>query len=362
MIDDIKKKHLFNNIIYREAKSVIADIFTQEAQKDHAAKPIVLIKFGSHLYGTATEESDLDLKGIYLPSSRDIVLQKVVPVLSQKRDKGHGEKNTAQDIDCEWYSPAKYLSLLAEGQMMALDMLYAPEDCILQTSPIWLSLKKLAPQLLSKQLLSFVRYCKAQAYKYGMKGSRIQAAQLLLDLLSKAEIHYGATAKTYIIADDIQQLAALIEGIHLGKQPTHTGLELEYIEIGPKRILFTSSLKIARTVVQKLLDEYGHRAQVAALNEGIDWKALSHAIRIGNQALEFFASGHITFPRPEAAYLIAIKQGKVSYKKVAEEIEQLLTHVEYASQQTTLQETFDQSLIDNFIEQLYVQQIKSEYQ
>ena len=29
---------------------------------------IVLMKFGSHLYGTNTENSDTDLKGIYMPT------------------------------------------------------------------------------------------------------------------------------------------------------------------------------------------------------------------------------------------------------------------------------------------------------
>ncbi len=329
--------------------------------KDTTIQPIVLIKFGSYLYGTATAESDLDLKGIYLPSGRNIILQRVVPTLSHTRTKIHGEKNTAEDVDCEWYSAAKYLSLLAEGQMVALDMLYAPENCILQISPTWAAIKKLAPQLLNKQLLSFVRYCKAQAYKYGMKGSRIQAAQLLLDMLTKAENLHGTTAKLYTIADDIQQLAAQTKGISIGTQPTANGTELAYVEIGGKKALFNSSLKIARTMVQKLLEEYGHRAQVAALNKGADWKALSHAIRIGNQALEFFTTHHITFPRPEAAYLIDIKQGKVPYQKVADEIEQLLIKVEQAAQRTTLQETFEEAAIDNFIEQIYVEQIKREY-
>jgi predicted nucleotidyltransferase len=144
---------------------------------------IVLIQFGSYLYGTATPESDRDVKGIYLPKARDILLQHVAPVISQKREKAHGEKNTATDIDCEWYSPKKYLSLLAEGQMVALDMLYAPESALLMTSPTWTAIKQLAQHILTKQALSLVRYCKAQAHKYGMKGSRILAAQQVKDFI-----------------------------------------------------------------------------------------------------------------------------------------------------------------------------------
>jgi predicted nucleotidyltransferase len=38
---------------------------------------IVEMRFGSHLYGTDTPESDLDLKGVYLPEARDILLRRV---------------------------------------------------------------------------------------------------------------------------------------------------------------------------------------------------------------------------------------------------------------------------------------------
>jgi predicted nucleotidyltransferase len=35
---------------------------------------ILEIKFGSALYGTSTPNSDLDLKGIYLPTAKEICL------------------------------------------------------------------------------------------------------------------------------------------------------------------------------------------------------------------------------------------------------------------------------------------------
>ncbi|MFP4098370.1 MAG: DNA polymerase beta superfamily protein [Alphaproteobacteria bacterium] len=78
---------------------------------------IVQIKFGSHLYGTSTPQSDLDVKGVYLPSAWDILLQQVKPMISESRLKQHGEKNTADDIDHEAYSLQRYLEFLAQGQI-----------------------------------------------------------------------------------------------------------------------------------------------------------------------------------------------------------------------------------------------------
>jgi predicted nucleotidyltransferase len=56
---------------------------------------IVEIRFGAHLYGTETPDSDLDLKGVYLPAPRDILLQRVKSSISSSPAKARGEKNTA---------------------------------------------------------------------------------------------------------------------------------------------------------------------------------------------------------------------------------------------------------------------------
>ena len=125
---------------------------------------MVQIKFGSHLYGTDTLSSDLDIKGVYIPEARDILLQCVRPIVSLSKPKAHGEKNTSEDVDYELYSPQRFLDLLAEGQTVALDMLFAPKSAMLSPPhEEWLKIKALAPQLLTKQMGSFVRYCKQQA-------------------------------------------------------------------------------------------------------------------------------------------------------------------------------------------------------
>jgi predicted nucleotidyltransferase len=40
-------------------------------------KTIVRMKFGSHLYGTEPPRSDLDFKSLFVPSARDILLQRM---------------------------------------------------------------------------------------------------------------------------------------------------------------------------------------------------------------------------------------------------------------------------------------------
>jgi len=64
------------------------------------------------------------------------------------------------------------------------------------------------------------------------------------------------------------------------------------------------------------------RARQAMNNEGIDWKATMHAVRIILQATELRATGHITFPRPNSEELLKIRQGEWDFTKVSEFIEQ----------------------------------------
>ncbi len=310
-------------------------------------KTIVQIKFGSHLYGTSTPASDLDIKGVYLPSSRDILLQTIKEVVSFKRDKMEGEKNTSQDVDFELYSVKKFLDLLAQGQTVALDMLFAPESAMMiEPSPEWDQIKKFAPKLFTKQASSFLGYCRHQANKYGIKGSRIASAKRALDYIADGQRRYGHTARLGIIED---RLELIVNEFLILKD--------DVFEICGKKALLSAPIKSACAIAQKLVDDYGERALSAQKNENIDWKALSHAVRVGYEAIEFLKTGHITFPRPEASHLLDIKLGKFTFYQVGDEIEQLLVDVEDATKASNLQDNFDQNLIDDFILELHLKEI-----
>jgi len=321
-------------------------------------KTIVEIKFGSHLYGTATAESDLDIKGIYIPTAKDILLQRIKPVIVKKRTKRHGEGNKPEDIDYELYSPEKYLSCLAKGQSFALEMLFAPDWAMIsKPDSKWYDIKKIAPKLLTKQAASFVNYCKQQAYKYSLKGARLAAAKCALETLKKAELEHGASAKLISIVDTLKDISQKNENLVLSDIAEKTQEKDLYFQMCGKKALLSASIKNARLIAKKIVDEYGQRALEAEKSNGADWKALSHAVRIGYQAIEFLKDHRITFPRPEREHLLAIKQGEVDFQLVAKEIESLLTKVQKEERMSSLPEAYDQKMIDDFIEKLYLEQV-----
>ena len=321
---------------------------------------IVRIRFGSHLYGTSTPQSDIDYKSVFIPSPRDIILQKVKGTVSTKRPKSEGEKNYAGEIDEEAYSLQKYLKLLAEGQTVVLDMLFAPLDFI-DYSQEWLEIKANKDKLLTRKYVSFVGYCRQQANKYGIKGSRVSTARKTLQFIDYAIDQVGHIAKLKEIGHEvIVKFITDNEGEHLSivKIDQGDGSAINHLDVCGRKLSYNASLKLNRSIVQHLFDEYGHRAIQAERQEGIDWKALSHAVRIGHQSIEFLQTGNITFPLENAAHILAIKTGSLKYQEVAEEIENLLVLVENESKKSQLRPEPDYQWIDDFVFEVYSKQTK----
>lgn len=325
-------------------------------------KSIVEIKFGSHLYGTSTPASDVDYKSVFVPSGRDILLQRVKPTVTDRRPKQPFEKNLAGDIDREAYALHRYMALLAEGQIVALDMLFAPPSAMIgEAAPLWHELVANRHRLLSRRAASFIGYCRTQANKYGIKGSRVHAVRNIVDWFDGAIAEHGHLAVLGTAADT---LAAFITDRKL----EHTAIiqidhpsqpdPIPHLECCNRKAPFYTSLKDTRAIYARLLDEYGARALMAERNMGVDWKALSHAVRVGSEAMELLTSGRITFPLPNAEHILAIKRGVVAYAGVAAEIEHLLDSVEAAQVTSSLPPVADHEFMDDLIATAYKESVQ----
>lgn len=325
---------------------------------------IAEIKFGSHLYGTDTPNSDLDLKIVFIPPAQEILLQRIAEHNSTGRAKAAGEKNTADDIDREYFSLHRYLTLLAEGQTLALDMLFAPAENMVQTaSPLWHEIVANRERLLTRKIVKFVHYCETQAKKYGIKGSRIHAIRQVLAWFDEVIAECGPKTRLEEVGDRLAVRMIEREVQHTLFVPIMQtgGTSVMHFECCDLKASFRLRLDAARAIYQRMMDRYGQRALAAEDNLNVDWKAVSHAVRIGTEAIELLETGWITFPRPDAAHLLNIKLGQVSYREVAEEIEGLFDRVKAAQAASTLPEEPDYSFIDSFVEDVYSKAIIAAY-
>jgi len=108
---------------------------------------------GSHAHGTATETSDKDIATIYMCDKADLLGLEY---------KEHDDI----DKDNRRYELGKFIKLLMVGNPNMLELLYLPEDCILQTSEQWKEIVRNRDKFLTKQLKrTFSEYAKTQISK-----------------------------------------------------------------------------------------------------------------------------------------------------------------------------------------------------
>ncbi len=303
-------------------------------------KPVVKIQFGSHLYGTDTPESDKDYKGIFIPSKEQTYLGKI-PKCIRESSGDDNSKNTSEDTDTDMYSLQYFIELACQGQTVALDMLHAPPSKIIESSWIWEVIIRDREKFYTKDMSAFMGYCQRQAAKYGIKGSRLQATREVLDILAK-----------YIPETTLGSIwNVLPEGDHQHKYgPDRNGLMI--YEVCGKKLQSSAKLGYIKDILSKFYDTYGDRAVKAMQNEGIDWKAISHALRVCYEMEELYTEGTITFPLKQAKLLTKIKQGEYDYNEIAPLLEQKVEICKLLSDGSEYPEKVDRTYWDMFVVQV----------
>jgi len=306
--------------------------------------------FGSHLYGTNTPDSDRDYKEIFIPTVTDILLQRATKTSRSRSTGDPNAKNVAGDEDVEQFSLHGYMKLLCDGQTVAVDMLFAPPSAMIESSWHWDEIQDHRHRFVSRAIKPFVGYCRAQANKYGIKGSRMAAAE------AAAGAFTLFVDQPYMRLEECEATIADLVAAH----PEHISIEprvhpqnkdavVDHLSVCGKLAPFTLRLPQVAAMYGSLFDRYGERARQAKDNQGVDWKALMHARRIQQQAVELLDTGHITFPRPNAHELLAIRTGSRPYVEVGAEIEQGMVKLEQAMGRSTLQNKPDKKLADRMV-------------
>lgn len=282
------------------------------------------------------------LKSKYFLIKEQIFLNKIPKSISTQTKKGSEIKNTKDDIDTEIYSLHYFIHLACEGEIVALDMLHAPESMLLETSDIWKEIVVNRSKFYTKNLKAFVGYCRKQAAKYGIKGSRLNDAKKVLDFVEETET-------SFLNGKLLDLWEHLPTGEYIFKhEPDANGIRM--YEVCGRKIGETSSLQYLYGVVAKFYQAYGERAKQAANNSGIDFKAVSHGFRAAYQIKQILTEGTIIFPLKEAEFLKQIKLGQLHYaNELANKLDNLMDEIEELSKNSNLPEKVDRKFWDDFL-------------
>lgn len=304
--------------------------------------PCMTSVFGSRLYGLSTESSDWDYKGIYIPNRKSWILNSYQNTASYTTGDPNG-KNVTGDVDIDLYSIQKFIKDAIKGETFAIDLLHANDPTI--TSDEWNLILENRTKFYSKNMKAFIGYAAKQAHKYGVKGSRLDELEKVLDFLKQH--------------DDTARLETYIEELYVlckSNEFQHTRVDLVFadhgqtLEITGKK--FGGRVRLEEIVrsLQKTYDEYGHRAQLAKENAGIDFKAVSHALRASYQQRDIFKDGDFEYPLKESDYLLKIKKGELDFvSEIQPELEQVIDEVKTLASTCDLPDNPDTEFWDDFL-------------
>lgn len=280
---------------------------------------IVMMKFGSHLYGLDTPESDVDYKGIFLPKLPELLLENSPKIISTSTGNSHS-KNTSKDKDFDLISLPRFIKDACDGETYTIDMLHSKE----KGNFIWEYLVQNRTDFYCKNMKAYIGYVKQQAAKYGIKGSKLHDIKCAIDKLKECNPDMTLEGLFWFSEDPVYL------GTHARIVDLNDGM---YYEVNNKKYKLNNKIGYIIDGLQKMYDGYGHRAKLAEKNEGIDWKAISHALRAGYQVRSIFLDGDFEYPLKETPFLREVKLGKLHYKdEVNPVLENLVDEINHLSE------------------------------
>lgn len=320
----------------------------EELCRENGASLLFLTLFGSALYGTKTPgKSDVDIRGIFLPSQESLALNAASRSLHYST--GNGERrNTAADVDIDLWSVQHWLlKLLPAGDTGALDVLFSPSNtaCTLFRDPRLNEVFANPLKLLDAgNGRAYAEYSLGQAKKYGIKGSRIGALKAVHAWL-QANCHPPAPGTR--LRDILPALTAACADGRFCAPITVQGED--GLNLCGK--VHEGSIRVAEFIrrVEADMLRYGARAIEADQNQGIDFKALSHALRALDQMEELLRTGTIVFPLKNREELTAVKQGAFPWRELEPKILARLHDVDALRESIDFKGYFDKTFAEKQI-------------
>ena len=325
--------------------------------KDLQDKKLIIFETisGSRAYGTNLPKSDTDIRGVFVLPEKDFYSLKYV---SQVADTTN---------DTIYYELKRFIELLADNNPNILELLNAPEDCILQRHEIMNRI--LAKDFLTKKCeKTFAGYAYSQIHKARGLNKKIfnpvepdrktilhfchitlkNGSMPLLDWLEKNQIlqeNCGLSAITHI--KDMYALFYDDKNIENNNENP-----LNYKGISKKEeaneVLLSSIPKDETPKTYLYFNKEGYSSYCKAYKEYWNWvekrnaeryentlshgknydsKNLMHTLRLLDMAEEIATLQKVIVRRPNRDFLLKVRLGEFSYQELLDEAEKRIENM-----------------------------------
>lgn len=301
--------------------------------------PVLAVTFGSAVYGTATPESDTDMRAVFLPTADEILTGQVN--FGSEGNEDH-RRMGAGDVDVAGYSLMRFLGLMGRMDMLAVELLFASryeQFRVCPSSDVADAVWKVRDKLVAGTASAAIGHASKRLGPLLPETDKsLDVFRTALDLVSKCTGDLmsdhpdvlDALSKTpgiRVFASYARSNRPNVEWADLSESERQAGrvpLGTVYVQVYNKRLTATAAVADSLRVLRRPLDraDTGKRAREEGLS--LNWKDVSHAVRLLNQARDFHMTRELVFPRPDAPLLRSLRAGERSVEEVGEMASELL--------------------------------------
>jgi len=151
-------------------------------------KIIFKCRVGSWLYGTNRPSSDEDFAGVVLHTEDQLFSVNSRPKeIIDNCKYSLGPTNEKGDVDCKYFYLPRFLELVGKGNPGQLEMLFAPEECILIETKEWKQIKDNINLFKTKKaIVPFLGFSRSQI-KRSNNNKKVKSLSHAVRLLYQAE-------------------------------------------------------------------------------------------------------------------------------------------------------------------------------
>lgn len=288
---------------------------------------VFLTRAGSHAYGLATPESDLDVRGVAIPPKEYFL-----------GFTHRFEQAEATNPDLIIYDIRKFFMLATAGNPSILELLWTEEEDHLVLTALGQRLLEQRTLFLSRKVKqTFSGYATAQ-----LKRIKTHRRWLLQPLTQKPTRQEFGLPETSLLSKDILGAITALEetaAADLASVPAHV------MDLYRRERAYYNALRDWQQYEHWKAHRNPKRAALE-MKMGFDGKHASHLVRLMRMCREILETGHVVVKRPDREELLAIRNGAWSYDQLLDWSEREDQALDDVIQRSPLPRTPDTHVLD----------------